>query len=400
MRFEFEFGRDRLALEAPSEKVAGEFRGPEAAAEYDVEAELRAALARPLDAPEFARAFVPGDHVGIAIDADLPQAARIAQPILEALVSAGVEPADVSFVRSREGDDWRTELPESLRTVNLIVADPEIPDEYAYLASTDDGRRVYLPRALADADTMLAVGVVGPDWTCGAKGPAATVFPGLADTVNRTRSRHLSVEGGDDPKASWKRQSCGEVAWLAGMIYGVAVAIDRDGKPEKVWAGAHEAVQKAAEEHVRSEWTPAPPKNPADLVVAALSPGKIASWRETADAAVAAARLAGPDGAVAVLSDLDEKPGESLSWLRDGVDPPTLWARLRSPEGLDAEDAAITAAMLRVLASTRLYLKSRLPAEMVEEMGIVPFESGAELENLLRQRRRCYLISAAERIWS
>jgi hypothetical protein len=101
-----------------------------------------------------------------------------------------------------------------------------------------------------------------------------------------------------------------------------------------------------------------------------------------------------------VLSDLDEKPGESLAWLREGLDPPSLWTRLRASEGREAEDAATTAAMLRVVASTKLYLKSRLPAEMVEEMGIVPFESGAELENLLRQRRRCYFISAAERVRS
>ncbi len=80
-----------------------------------------------------------------------------------------------------------------------MVHDPDDRAQIAYLASTKEGRRVYLNRLLTDADVVVPVGRLGYDPILGFRGPWSLLFPGLSDRETlrglRDRSRRRLGRG-------------------------------------------------------------------------------------------------------------------------------------------------------------------------------------------------------------
>jgi hypothetical protein len=88
-------------------------------------------------------------------------------------------------------------------------------------------------------------------------------------------------------------------------------------------------------------------------------------------------------------------PGESFDRLREAVDFAAVARGLRGAAGPDARAALILA---QALDQGSVYLRSRLPADLVESLGMTPVVADAELSRLAAGRRHCVVIEEAQRL--
>ena len=112
--------------------------------------------------------------------------------------------------------------------------------------------------------------------------------------------------------------------------------------------------------------------------------------------AAAAARLVvAPGGAIAICSELDTPPVGPLQRLREAIDFGEVQRELSRDEANEAHPALVLA---KALEEGPVYLRSRLPSEVVESLGMTAIESDAELARLARGREHCILIEEAQRL--
>ena len=139
--------------------------------------------------------LVPGDRIVLAFDPTIPRPGLILDALGHLFDEAGIDPGSLA-VLSPSGSEriWEGVLPDVRH--RLSSHDPDDRAQLAYLASTQQGRRVYLSRSLTDADVVVPVGRIGFDSDLGHQGPWSVVFPGLSDRDTLRRFR----EGASSPQ--------------------------------------------------------------------------------------------------------------------------------------------------------------------------------------------------------
>src|SRR5262249_47811069 len=161
MRVEVDFQDESLEFELPDEQVVAAWRGPAGQGTGQSTEKLRAALEAPRDYPALRPTGVPRDRVTIALDPAIPRCGGVLDVIAEILREAGVAGENLTVLLPPVGGEA---LDLSLPTgAVLAVHDPTDRTELAYLATTKEGRRVYLNKRLTDADMVLPVGLIGFD---------------------------------------------------------------------------------------------------------------------------------------------------------------------------------------------------------------------------------------------
>ena len=388
------FGSNQAEFEIPSEIAVQTFRGPEGVTGAEARQLVSQALERPVGGyPPLRQAIVAGDQVTIALDPRAPEIPATLGAIFEVLEGAGVEPGSVQVVcDSAPPTGWLLGLPPGLK---LTIHDPEDREELAYLASTESGRRVYLNRALVDADAVVAVGRLGFDAVMGYRGPWSVIDPALADREARLDDRTRGLEAADEPPDQREalKLSAG-VSWLLGSAFQVGLLEGSAGGVATAIAGSEAEVRAAAVTALAEHWT-AELDGPTDLVVAGIGrPGASATWDDLASALAVCTPLVGTGGRLAILSDLAEPPGLAVGRLL-GIDDPAV-AR-KALRGLDAEPDAIAARRIaRATSDLRIYLLSRLPADLVEDLNLVPLADPEEAGRLVAAAKSCRFIERAE----
>src|SRR5271166_4086424 len=179
MKVEVDFQEERLALELPDEQFVAAWRGPAGRPRSESADLIRTALEAPRDFPPLRQTVVPGDRVAVAFDPTIPEAGTLLGVLSEILQQAGADPESLTVVLPAGG---RVELESSLPPgASVVVHDPDDRTVLAYLATTKQGRRVYLNRHLTDADLVVPIGRIGFDPILGYAGPWSLLFPGLSD---------------------------------------------------------------------------------------------------------------------------------------------------------------------------------------------------------------------------
>src|SRR5579883_701159 len=169
MRVIVDFQGESLEFEVPSDRVVAAWAGPAGMVAEDVIPAVRDALERPREFPPLAQMIVPGDRVTVAFDAGIPQPREVLDGLVEVLGRAGVVPENLTVVAPAPPMTGSGEPGAPLDRVE--VHDPDDRARIAYLASTKEGRRVYLNRSLTDADVVVPVGLMRYDPEVGYRGP-------------------------------------------------------------------------------------------------------------------------------------------------------------------------------------------------------------------------------------
>jgi lactate racemase len=394
MRVAVEFQDERLDLDVPEGRLVGERHGPAGVAEGEVRALALRALEHPRQYPPLRQAVVPGDRVVVAFEPEVPAAREVLGAVVEVLRGAGVEGDAITLLAtSGTADELAPLVPPG---PSLAVHDPTDRDHLAYLASTAQGRRIYLNRLLTDADVTVPVGRLGYDPSLGYRGPWSVVFPALSDEETRRAFRSLATDERPDrdrPRPSLEESA--EVSWLLGSQFHVGVVPGASGMVEVV-AGLERAVRDEGSAAVDRAWA-FRAETRAEVVVAGIGrPGAASRIEDLAEGLATATRLVRRGGKIVALSRAGGPIGPALRRLIGaGDDPRAGLAALRGHEADPDYPSALQ--MARALAWADVYLLSDLGRDDVEDLSMIALDRPEEGRRVVASAASCLVVSQAER---
>lgn len=398
MPINLSYGRQgRLSFEIDPRRVIAHHRGPSACQNFA--ARIRRALEKPLDFPSLVQVCVPGDRVVVALDRHTPGAAGLIAEIWHMLDIRGVTADAVQVLQPAALDavpltDPRSGLPESVRNeIKWTVHDPTDQRRMAYLAATARGERIYMARDLVDADVVLSVGMIAYDPVLGYRGTNSVFYPGLSNTdaVARSRGEGHSELGPDDERPL--RQTIDEIAWLLGTQFSIQVLPAPGGGAANVIAGAYDCVFRKGKQLLADAWRVSLSER-ADLVLAAVDADSAGHGWDQIGAALATARnLVAKGGKIVILSELDQEPEIGMEIIRRSQSARAALQPIRKQAPVDM----IPATQFATAADwARVYLMSKLPGGMVDELFMVPLENDRELAKLLANDDSCVILEGAQ----
>lgn len=392
------YGLDgRLSLEVDPERVVLSHENvPEV---DDVRQAVRSALQRPLEFPPIEQAVVPGDQVTIALDRHTPRGADIIAEVWETLSRRGVSAEDVFILQpvgmdGRRLSDPRSELPADVRTlVRWGIHDPTDKAKQRYLASTTSGERIYLAREIVDADFVLPIGETTYDSVLGIRGTNSVFFPGMStvEAIDKARGEGHWELGPEDDRPL--RQLMDEIGWLLGTQVTLQVLSSSGAGVAEVFCGTSDAVAGVGRSALANYWR-IEQDHHADIVVVAVDADAAGhGWQQIGQAVETAQHLVNRHGAIVVLSEIEDEPGEGLKLLngRRKASEALKTLRKRLPP-----DLVSTSQLVHAVDWARVYFMSRLPADLVEELFLIPIESEREVERLLAGGGSVSFIASAQ----
>ncbi len=401
MPYDFHFGTDSsVSLDLRSGVLTAAYDGPRGHPIDNVGAAVAASLARPLDFPPLSESVIPGDKVVLALDHGLPQVATIVATVVEALEEAHLRPEDITLLRSMADveagiGDPRRELPPAVRSqVNLDTHDPADRSHLSYLAAAQDATPIYLNRWLGEADFVIPIMRLRLDHKLGYPTEASGLFATYSDSqaVGRFRSPN-SLES-----AAHRRRlehDAEHVNWLLGVTFMIGVVPGAGAEVLHIVGGENGAVVRQGTEYCTAAWTFTVPQK-ANFVLAGISGGQSEqTWDNVGRALAAALRIVSEDGSIALCTELSAHPGPAMQRIA-GADE--LWQARKQIGKERPVDALAATELLDALERVRVYLLSRVDANVVEALGIAPVAGPTEIARLAVRQSSCILLANAQNI--
>jgi nickel-dependent lactate racemase len=366
--------------------------GGTAAPLANLAAAVETALTHPLDFPSLAQAILPGDQLVVCVDELVPQPKAIIEAVLALLVEWGIELANVTvLIPPTAAGEFPHPAPQEGPTI--VIHDPAKREQLAYLAATPAGEPLYLNRVLCDADVVLPIASVRMQ-ARGVKCHASDgLYPVFADAKTQ-QSAHA-------PRPSRRRNGRHEavalqrpdVSWLLGVQCMLQVLPGPGDSVLAVLAGEPSAVRRESRRLCEEAWTFSIP-NPASLVVAAIEgDASQQTWEQFGRALAAATEAVAEEGAIAICCDLDREPGPALAALAESEDHEAALKQIRRR---NLPDAQVAARLQRASRRATVYLLSQLADDLVENLGMAPIASAAEVQRLASHHESCLLLSNAQ----
>jgi hypothetical protein len=394
MRVTVDFQDEAVEFELPSERLVASWHGPPGVGPDEQAAAIRGALDNPRDFPPLRKIVVPGDSVVIAWDPAVPGAASVLETLGEILAQAGIEAGGFQVLAPHNGPGM---LANASRTGPAhVVHDPGDRAQLAYLATTKEGRRVYLNRLLTDADVVIPVGRLGYDSLRGYHGPWSVLFPELSDRDSMLALRDRKCDPADEVprgEAQALLDESLEVSWLLGTQFHVGLLPGATGLLEAV-AGRDTSVRARGIASLEHHWTFQAPGR-AELVLAGVGfPGRAATLRDLADALGTATRLVQHGGKIVILSRASGVLGPAVQRLMTASDARDATAALRGVQ--DAEDYPVARRLALALAWADVFLLSDLDPQDVEALSIVALDRPDQARRLVATCGSASFVSQAE----
>jgi nickel-dependent lactate racemase len=232
MHVSVQFQGERLEFEVDDARVVACWEGPTGMATTVASAAARGILEQPWDFPPFRQMIVPGDRVTIALDATIVRPQTILEVLVQMLREAGVEAEEVTILATSGSHRFENVAGPDIK---VVVHDATDRTELAYLAATNQGRRIYLNRHLTDADAVIPVGRLGYDPIMGYRGPWSVVFPELSEMAAIDTHRGRFHDEADDLTGARSKANLDEsfeAGWLLGSQFQVGIVPGTSGWAE------------------------------------------------------------------------------------------------------------------------------------------------------------------------
>ncbi|WP_437185798.1 lactate racemase domain-containing protein [Planctomicrobium sp. SH668] len=339
-----------------------------------------------LDFPEVETTFVPGDQVVVVIERDTPSVELIFAELWKRLSTANVQPGDVKILqpatwRKVEGHDPRSLLPEEIQSkIALEKHDPTAEGTCSYLASTAGNERVYLARAVTDADVVVTIGPAMYDSVLGVRGTCSSLYPGLSDveTLQKVQGQGHEELGPEDTRPL--RQIVDEIGWLIGVQLSISVIPGPGGEANEVIVGQTDSVLRQVRKSLRKKWYVRSSERAEMVIVSVQHDAGGQSWDQIAAAANIGRRLVERNGRIVILSELSEAPGAGLEILKSVREPKDAIKLIQKANPPDAQ-AAIRIAFATDWAN--VCLLSKLESQTVSDLFMIPIEHASEVARLI-----------------
>jgi hypothetical protein len=392
MRVAVDFQDERLELELPEEQLVATWHGPTGNGDARAAEAIASALENPRDFPPLRQLVVPGDRVTIAFDPSIAGAEPVLESLTATLREAGIEAGCVTVLFAPRG---AAALAGNLPPGAIpTIHDPRDRAGIAYLATTKQGRRIYLNRHLTDADVVIPVGRLGYDPIMGYCGPWSVLFPGLSDhdTMRAHRGRFRD-EAGAPPPARSSLDEAAEVSWLLGSQFHVGIVPGSHGLVEVV-AGCENAVREHGIASLDRHWS-FRAHSRAELVLAGIGrPGVETTMESLSQGLATATRLVQHGGKIVALSRASVDLGPALRRLIDSGDvkqgPSVL-------QGHEADEDFLLARRIAQAASwADVFLLSSLGRDLADDLSVVALDAPAQARRLVAKSGSCTIVSQAE----
>ena len=360
----------------------------------------REALLNPLGYPELVRCVVPGDRVILVVDPETPFAAEIISTVWEQLqsVTDGGVLLTLLLPPDHSGTGWqwlRDQFPLHVQQqITVHVHDPADSSQISYIASTSGGERIYLNRLLSDADLIITVGIIAFDGLLGFRGTSSILFPTFSDLATQQSSQSQGHPELTPEQQRPFREMIDEVGWLLGTQFTVQAIPGAAGLPAEILAGLPEDVMARGKELVESTWRVSVEEMVDGAVISV--PGGAFGWKQLGQALENITNIVQQGGRIVIVADLPIPEGPAATMLRRCQDPEELLKPLRREPTVDSVEFA---QLIQALRRVRVYLLSQLPAELVEELGMIPVSDSAELQRLVATIEDCKCIPFANYAW-
>ena len=367
----------------------------------DTRAAIRESLASPIEFPALQQAVVSGDRIVLVLDRNVPSAAEIVVEVCANLLTAGVEPDHIQILQpaSLTGPrpaDPRRLLPANVREVIVWkIHDPTASDSMGYLASSACGERIYLAREVLEADLVIPIASLGYDSVQGRRHLMGAFYPGLSNTEAFTKSRgegHSEL-GPDDERPL--RQLVSELTWLAGIQLAIQVLpAGRRGGAARILAGQPDAVTHHGQTVLDDNWRVRADQRVETVIVSIPAvEGEPIGWEQLGAALDAACKLVVMEGRIIVLSDLAAEPSPGIEMLRSFH---SAGEALRPLRKVSPPDLVAASQIARAVDWASVYLLSRLPSSLVEDLFMTPLEHEREATRLIAQCDECLVFDGAQ----
>lgn len=360
---------------------------------------IAAALSQPIEYPPLELCVVPGDRIVLVLERHAPCTEELVAEVWAALERRGVQPADVTILhpgdyRGRSPRDPRRALAESVRSeVQWIVHDPTVSSSCTYMASTASGERVYLSRLAVDADVVISIGTLAFDPVLGYRGTHSVLYPGLSDVDAIRKAQGQGHDELTPDESRPLRQIVEEVGWLLGAQFTVQVIpSDRAGIAE-VLAGQADAVLKQGRRRLRETWRVDLPQRPELVIAAVPADASGHTWAHIAASLEMARRIVARDGRVLLLTELEEQPGDGIRLISECRAPRDALPPLKSAAPPDLMSATQLA---QAIDWTNVYMLSRLPSQLIEDLFMIPLADEDEARRLIEGDESCAVIGGAQ----
>jgi len=359
------------------------------------------ALRSPLGFPELVRCVVPGDQVVLAIDPETPFVSEIIPVIWEQLqsIQEGGVLLTLLLPEDPSGQGWKW-LRESLplhiqQQLTVQIHDPADRTQISYIASSAAGERIYLNRLLSDADLIVTIGLITFDGLLGFRGTSSGLYPAFSDAATLRESRTQGHPELTPEQQRSFRDLVDEVGWLLGTQFTVQVIAGSAEAPVAVLAGLPDAVMNRGRELLSQVWRFSVDE-PMDAVVLSVPGGEAFGWRQLGTALENASQIVIQGGRIIVVADLLAPEGPAATMLRRCQEPEDLLKPLRREPTFDSLEIS---QLIRAERRARVYLYSRLEAEVVEELGMFPVLDENEFQRLVESVGKFRILPFANYAW-
>jgi len=396
MRIQLGYGLQQLELDIPDDCSVLPAVDHLSAALEDPVAAVREALEAPRNFPALRQALTPDDSIAIVVDEQLPQPARLLVPIIEHVLSAHVPLERITLVcaPSAGNQDWIEDLPDAFADIHMETHAPHDRKQLSYLAMMKNGRKLYLNRAVVDAEQAIVLCRRSYHPLLGYAGGACALFPELSDEA--ARQEFLDADKVVVGKDKRVRQEAQEAVWLLGAPFFVQLVEGLGDSIAAVVAGLINTSTEA-EQLQDARWS-VPTREPVHTAVAGVSGSPaLHDFATLARAAKVAARFVEPGGRIILLTESAPVLGEAVELLRqaDAAEDGLELLRKHQPA-----HRAAALAWAHAAQHARIYLLSGLPADTVEELYATPLENPRQVQRLLQSEPSCLVLRDAHKVGS
>ena len=273
---------------------------------------------------------------------------------------------------------WKSSLGDGIDRVRFIVHDADDEQNFAYLAASDEAEPVYVNRLLVDADVVIPISAHWPH-----QGRDHDVlYPNFSNAQTQSRFRG---DGMTDPQRESEQRLANDVL---GLFFEIGLECRPGNRIGDVVAGARADVVSAVSEGLDNWWSlPASPD--VDCVLATIETSRTSqTWDDIAQAFINAAEFSARGSAIIVWSDLSAPPSAALR---------RVFQEQFDVDRFQSHKSTTFQMLTRVIGQHRLYLRSRLKPQSVEDLGIGFVESAAQAERLAAAAQQPAMIRDAHR---
>ncbi len=397
------YGDSQVSVQLPAGKTVDVYTPDDLPGAPDGIAEVRRAMAQPIDTPPLVQLARGRKCVAIVIDdatRPVPNY-QMLRPIVDELRQAGISNEQITVVvatglhRAVTVDEAR-QLVGSL-PLNVVSHDAHDRTSLVPIGTTARGARLSVNRIVAEADIRILTGDVELHQFVGYGGGAKSVMPGIADaqTIQHTHEQ-MEVKGTGPGRFEGNpvRAEVEESADMLGVDYIVNVVLNSRHEIVRAFAGdVHKAF--IAGTGIVDQMYKVPVARPYDLVLTSAGgyPRDIDLY-QSQKAITSARRMTTRGGAVVAFAECREGHGSQLAyeWAKAASCPQDIVDRHRAGFVIGAHKAYQLA---RDVLYADVYMHSAMPADVVETFFLKPIDDLTLIEAMMAEAQSIALLPQA-----